>query len=131
MPHPVGHEASLPRSFSFTSRMNLPFLIFLCISSQTVNAIRRHPLDFSHDPGSRSADDYHETISYNNENTVEAAEHLVESLIRQNRRAQPDSGGQELPTSFDHIVTSLPYLAEGAFSTPHYAGHIPGACDEH
>ncbi len=127
---PIHHLISPLHSFYFG--MNLVFLlILLCITSQTIFAIRRHPLDFFHDPSSKNADDYHETTSYNNENIAKAAEDLVESVIfTHGRREQSDSGDQELPTPFDHLVTSLPYLAEGVFSTPHYAGHIPGACEE-
>eukprot|EP00979_Chaetoceros_neogracilis_P012492 scaffold3337_cov256-Chaetoceros_neogracile.AAC.26 len=35
-----------------------------------------------------------------------------------------------LPTSEDHLVTSMPYLGSDTFKTKHYAGHIPASHED-
>mmetsp|Transcript_10621 Transcript_10621/g.16107 ORF Transcript_10621/g.16107 Transcript_10621/m.16107 type:complete len:672 (-) Transcript_10621:309-2324(-) len=105
------------------------FVILIALSSHT-QAIRRVPSD-SH----QSAPRRHLKETDSSGQSKWAAPSLssstnkdhIQNIILQNRHLESDLLKSELPTPFDHIVTSLPFLDNDMFTTAHYAGHIPAS----
>ncbi len=109
---------------------SLYLLVVLIVFSSQTYGIRRVPSDSHHQsaprrnlkeidssgPSQRAAPSL---LSSTNKDHIQ-------NIILQNRHLESDLLKSELPTPFDHIVTSLPFLDNDMFTTAHYAGHIPG-----
>lgn len=96
--------------------MNIILLSILCLLSillRYVEAVRRVPLR-------EEKELLHGRRLFSNEDSNnEPQSSAQQSLHRREEITHPD----------DHLVTSLPLLADGAFNTRHWAGHLPASKD--
>ena len=96
--------------------MIYPTLLLLSVALSSVEAVRRVPQELQEDFHGRRL------FSIDEDKNIQKPQPSLTRQSQQHRR-------QQITNPDDHLVTSLPLLADDTFKTRHWAGHLPASKD--